>query len=121
MVRWGWGGGELLKYLPDSHRSPPNPCGQLQLNPLTKSLYVPLFRQGLLSHSFISLYKEINFILNPYAYTKCGVLFSSGLNFQANTSVVWLKSYTVFAFVAPFTDQTYTKKSKPLLGFFVLM
>ena len=54
----GVGGGKLLKYLPDSHRSPPNPYGQLQLNPLTKSVHVPLFRQGLLSHSFISVQRN---------------------------------------------------------------
>ena len=43
---------------PVSHRSPVNPGGQLQLNSLTPSLHVPLFKQGLLPHSFIS--KEKN-------------------------------------------------------------
>ena len=39
---------------PISHRLPANPGGQLQLKPLILSVQVPLFKQGLLSHSFIS-------------------------------------------------------------------
>ena len=57
MVKWGVGGGDIAQVL-DSHRSPPNPCGQLQLNPLTKSVHVPLFRQGMLSRSFISVQRN---------------------------------------------------------------
>lgn len=43
---------------PFSHRSPENPSGQLQLNPLTRSMQVPLLRQGLLSHSLMSVKKR---------------------------------------------------------------
>ena len=41
-------------YLPISHRLPANPEGQLQLEPLIRSMQVPLFKQVLLSQSFIS-------------------------------------------------------------------
>ena len=40
---------------PISHRFPANPAGQLQLNPLIRSLHVPLLTQGLLLHSFMSV------------------------------------------------------------------
>ena len=44
----------LTIYKPISHRLPENPGEQLQLNALIRSVQVPLFKQGLLSHSFIS-------------------------------------------------------------------
>ena len=48
----------LTIYKPISHRLPENPGGQLQLNSLIRSVQVPLFKQGLLSHSFISERKK---------------------------------------------------------------
>ena len=40
---------------PISHRFPANLFGQLHLNPLARSAHVPLLRQGLLLHSFMSV------------------------------------------------------------------
>ena len=44
--------------LPDSHCVPLNPGAQLQLNPFTRSVQVPLFLQGLLAQSSISVLEE---------------------------------------------------------------
>ena len=47
---------------------PENPGGQLQLNPFLRSVHIPLFKQGLLSHSFIS---EENMIKNYLQINIC--------------------------------------------------
>jgi len=44
--------------LPVSHCVPLNPGAQLQLNPFTRSVQVPLFLQGLLAQSSISVLKD---------------------------------------------------------------
>ena len=43
---------------PDSHCVPLNPGAQLQLNPFTRSVQVPLFLQGLLAQSSISVLED---------------------------------------------------------------
>ena len=47
---------------------PEKPGGQLQLNPFLRSVHVPLFKQGLLSHSFIS---EGNMTKNYFQIDVC--------------------------------------------------
>ena len=42
-------------WLPVSHRVPLNPGAQLQLNPFTRSVQVPLFSQGWLAQSSTSV------------------------------------------------------------------
>jgi len=44
--------------LPVSHWVPLNPGAQLQLNAFTRSVQVPLFLQGLLAQSSISVSKD---------------------------------------------------------------
>ena len=50
---------------------PENSGGQLLLNPLLGSVHVPLFKQGLLSHSFIS---EGNMIKDYLQINICALL-----------------------------------------------
>ena len=44
---------------PISHRLPANPGEQLQLKPLIRSMQVPLFKQVILTQSFISAGERI--------------------------------------------------------------
>ena len=53
---------------PVSHCFPVNPVVQLQLYPLTKSVQVPMFLQGLLSQSSISVLRLLKIMLNEQRF-----------------------------------------------------
>ena len=57
-LMWSWY--LLLKQLPVSHFVPLHPGAQLQLNPLIRSVQVPLFLQGWLAHASISVLRGKN-------------------------------------------------------------
>ena len=58
---------------PISHRLPANPGGQLQLKPLIRSMQVPLFKQGILTQSFISAGERIKDIKKNDMYLSAKV------------------------------------------------
>ena len=60
--------------LPVSHCVPWKPDAQLQLNPFTPSIQVPLFLQGWLAQSSISVSKE-NFAITAEIHTRSWVNF----------------------------------------------
>ena len=64
---------------------PENPGGQLQLNPLFRSMHVPLFKQGLLSHSFIS---EGNMIKDYLQINICALLTKRVIS-QVLSAFLW--------------------------------
>ena len=67
---------------PISHRLPANPGEQLQLKPLIRSMQVPLFKQVILTQSFISAGERIKDIKKKKTKTKTkkmlNVPFSQG-------------------------------------------
>ena len=55
--------------LPDSHCVPLNPGAQLQLNPFTRSVQVPLFLQGWIAQSSISVLEDEIERIKMHCYT----------------------------------------------------
>ena len=76
----------LIRVLLVWHRTPAYPATQLQTYPLTWSLQLPPFRQGLLEHSLMS---EGRFKLIPIALLRDELSLQTSILLEINKSPVW--------------------------------